>query len=153
VIGVIALRWKDLLLHAFDPVLARTIGLPTRLLHYGLLALLSLTIVAALKAVGIILAIALLIAPGAIALLTTRSFGRMLAVAVSVSVAAAVAGVRPRPLSCFCLLHSHVYSPMLHGAARGFPPHAGGTGLSSLIPTIKKGPVRHGSPNVPQPDR
>ena len=47
VIGVIALRRKDLLLHAFDPILARTIGLPTRLLHYGLLALLSLTIVAA----------------------------------------------------------------------------------------------------------
>ena len=45
-----------------------------RVLHYGLLAILSLTIVAALKAVGIILAIALLIAPGAIAFLLTRSF-------------------------------------------------------------------------------
>ena len=44
-------------------------GLPVRLLHYGLLCLISLTIVAALKAVGIILAISLLIAPGAIAFL------------------------------------------------------------------------------------
>ena len=55
---------RDLLLHAFDPQHARAIGLPVRLLHYGLLAVLSLTIVGALKAVGIILAIALLIAPG-----------------------------------------------------------------------------------------
>ena len=56
------------------------IGLPVRLLHYGLLALLSLTIVGALKAVGIILAIALLISPGAIAFLLTDRFERMLAV-------------------------------------------------------------------------
>ncbi|SHG69855.1 metal ABC transporter permease [Pollutimonas bauzanensis] len=93
VAGAIALRWKDLLLHAFDPILARTVGLPVRLLHYGLLALISLTIVGALKAVGIILAIALLIAPGAIALLVTRSFGLMLIVAVIVAVAAAVSGI------------------------------------------------------------
>ena len=50
----------------------RAIGLPVRLLHYGLLCLISLTIVGALKAVGIILAIAMLIAPGAIAFLLTR---------------------------------------------------------------------------------
>ena len=51
----------------------------SRLLHYGLLALLSLTIVGALKAVGIILAIAMLIAPGAIAFLLTQPLQRMLA--------------------------------------------------------------------------
>ncbi|MGB6104120.1 MAG: metal ABC transporter permease [Pusillimonas sp.] len=93
IIGAIALRWKDFLLHAFDPVLARTIGLPVRLLHYGLLALISLTIVGALKAVGIILAISLLIAPGAIALLVTRSFGLMLLVAVLVAIVAAASGI------------------------------------------------------------
>ena len=60
----ILVKWRDLLLHAFDPQQARAIGLPVRLLHYGLLAILSLTIVGALKAVGIILAIAMLIAPG-----------------------------------------------------------------------------------------
>ena len=60
---------RGLLLHAFDPAHARAIGLPVRLLHYGLLALVALTVVAALQAVGIILAIAVLIAPGAIAFL------------------------------------------------------------------------------------
>ncbi len=93
VTGLIVFKWRDLLLHAFDPAQAQAIGLPVGWLHYGLLAILSLTIVGALKAVGIILAIALLIAPGAIAFLITRSFGRMLVVSVVVAVAAALAGV------------------------------------------------------------
>jgi ABC-type Mn2+/Zn2+ transport system permease subunit len=50
------------------------IGLRTTLLHYGLLTLLSATIVAMLSSVGIILSIAFLIAPGAIAFLLTRRF-------------------------------------------------------------------------------
>lgn len=75
-------KWRDLLLNAFDPAQARAVGLRVGLLHYGLLVMLSLTIVAALKAVGIILAVSLLIAPGAIAFLVTRRFGVMLVVAV-----------------------------------------------------------------------
>ncbi|MGO4840824.1 metal ABC transporter permease, partial [Rhizobiaceae sp. 2RAB30] len=54
VLGTVGLFRRDLLLHAFDPQHAQAIGLPVRLLHYGLLAILSLTIVGALKAVGII---------------------------------------------------------------------------------------------------
>ncbi|WP_018700538.1 metal ABC transporter permease [Amorphus coralli] len=91
--GLIVLKWRDLLLHAFDPAQARAVGLPVRVLHYGLLAILSLTIVGALKAVGIILAIAMLISPGAIAFLLTRSFGAMLALSVAIGTAASFAGV------------------------------------------------------------
>lgn len=87
------LKWRDLLLHAFDPAQAQAVGLPVRLLHYGLLAILSLTIVGALKAVGIILAIAILIAPGAIAFLLTRNFSSMLIVAVLVAVVSSGLGV------------------------------------------------------------
>jgi manganese/iron transport system permease protein len=93
VAAVIAVKWRDLLLHAFDPQQARAIGLPVRLLHYGLLCALSLTIVGALKATGIILTIAMLIAPGAIAFLLTKRFGWMLLTAVLVAVVAALAGV------------------------------------------------------------
>lgn len=84
---------KDLLVQAFDPQHARAIGLPVRLLHYGLLAMLSLTVVGALKAVGIILSVAMLVAPGAIALLITRRFQAMLVTAVAVAVTASVAGI------------------------------------------------------------
>ncbi len=91
--GAIGLCRRDLLLHAFDPQHAQAIGLPVRLLHYGLLVVLSLTIVGALKAVGIIIAIAMLIAPGAIAYLVTDRFERMLLVSVLVAVSCSLSGV------------------------------------------------------------
>lgn len=87
------LRWKDLMLHAFDPAQARASGLAVGWLHYGLLAALSLSIVATLTATGLILAVGLLIAPGAIAFLLVRRFGRMLAVAVAVCLIAMLGGV------------------------------------------------------------
>jgi manganese/iron transport system permease protein len=98
IIGFVSLaallaKWKDLLIHAFDPAHARAIGLPVGALHYGLLAVISLTIVATLKAVGLILAIGLLIAPGAIAFLLAREFRRMLSVAVAATVTAMLGGV------------------------------------------------------------
>jgi manganese/iron transport system permease protein len=91
--GIIIIKWRDFLLHAFDPVQAKAVGLRVRLLHYGLLCLVSLTIVGALKAVGIILAIGMLIAPGAIAFVLTRQFGTMLIISVAVAVTASFLGV------------------------------------------------------------
>ena len=93
VVGLVGLMRRDLMVQAFDAQHARAIGLPVRLLHYGLLALLSLTIIGALKAVGIILAIAMLIAPGAIAFLVTRHFERMLVVSMAIAVGSSFAGV------------------------------------------------------------
>ena len=93
VAAVLVLKWKDLLLHSFDPAQAKASGLPVNLLHYGLLAILSLTIVATLSATGLILAVGLLIAPGAIAFLVVRSFGTMLIVATVVCVISMLTGV------------------------------------------------------------
>jgi len=89
---VVLLKRKDLMLYCFDPNHARVIGLPVKLLHYGLLCLLALTIVASLQAVGVILVIAMLIAPGIIAFMLCRSFDRMLIVATVVSVFSCVLG-------------------------------------------------------------
>ncbi|CUH84903.1 Manganese transport system membrane protein MntB [Thalassovita mediterranea] len=85
-------KWKDLMLHAFDPAQARAAGLNVNVLHYGLLTVLSLVIVATLSATGLILAIGLLIAPGAIAFLIVRQFGWMLVVSVIVNMAAMLGG-------------------------------------------------------------
>ncbi|MGB7205745.1 MAG: metal ABC transporter permease [Anderseniella sp.] len=90
--AIVAVR-KDLLLHAFDEQHAKAIGLKTGLLHYGLLAAISLTVVGALKASGIILAIALLIGPGATAFLIARRFQSMVLCAVAIAVFSSVAGV------------------------------------------------------------
>ncbi|TIU23902.1 MAG: metal ABC transporter permease [Mesorhizobium sp.] len=91
--GIIGIKWRDFLLHAFDPAQARAVGLRVNLLHYGLLCLISLTIVGALKAVGIIMAIAMLIAPGAIAFLLSRKFSAMLILSVAIAGAASFLGV------------------------------------------------------------
>ena len=93
VVAAVAAKWRDLMLFIFDPQQAGVIGLNTRVLHYGLLVMISLTIVSALQAVGIVLVIALLIAPGAVAFLITRRFGIMLLVAVGVSVTCSLLGV------------------------------------------------------------
>lgn len=92
VTGLLALKWRDFLLHAFDPGQAKASGLRTGLLHYSLLAALSLSIVATLSSVGLILAIALLVTPGAIAFLLVRSFGAMLFISVLVCAAAMLGG-------------------------------------------------------------
>ncbi|NSZ65680.1 metal ABC transporter permease [Agrobacterium tumefaciens] len=84
---------KDLLVNAFDPQHAKAIGLPVRILHYGLLMVLSLAVVGALKAVGIILSVAMLVTPGAIAFLLARRFSAMLLVAISVAVLSSLAGI------------------------------------------------------------
>jgi len=89
---IVLVKRRDLLLYCFDPNHARAVGLPVRALHYGLLILLSLTIVASLKAVGIILVIAMLVAPGAIAYLLTDRFERMLVIATAVATASSALG-------------------------------------------------------------
>jgi manganese/iron transport system permease protein len=89
---ILIAKWKDFLLHAFDPAQAQASGLRTSWLHYGLLTILSLTIVATLSSVGLILAVALLITPGAIAFLLVRSFGKMLIMSVLVCTVAMLVG-------------------------------------------------------------
>jgi len=89
---LLILKWKDWLLHSFDPAQAQASGLWVNWLHYGLLAALSLTIVATLSAAGLILAIGLLIAPGAIAFLLMRTFAAMLWVSVIVCMASMLLG-------------------------------------------------------------
>ncbi|GKW41176.1 metal ABC transporter permease [Pectobacterium parvum] len=89
---IILLKRRDFMLYCFDPNHARVIGLPVKLLHYGLLSLLAMTIVASLQAVGVILVIAMLIAPGIIAFMVCKRFERMVLVATLVSVISCIAG-------------------------------------------------------------
>ena len=89
---IVLLKRHDLLLYCFDPSQARALGMSVKRLHYGLLCLLALTIVAALQAVGVIMAIAMLIAPGATAVLLCRRFDHMLLVATLVSVFSCISG-------------------------------------------------------------
>ena len=90
---ILMLKWKDLMLHSFDAMQAKASGLSVGVLHYGLLTMISLGVVATLAATGLILAIGSLIAPGAIAFLLTRRFAYMLWLAVGISVSAMIMGI------------------------------------------------------------
>jgi manganese/iron transport system permease protein len=89
----VALFYKELLLYAFDPVQARALGLPVGAIHYGLILLLTLTIVASLETVGIILVVAMLITPGVTAYLLVNNLPAMMALGAAFGVLSAVVGL------------------------------------------------------------
>lgn len=93
VLVAMLLKWKDFMLYCFDPAHARVVGLPVRATHYLLLTMLALTIIASIQAVGVILVVALLIAPGITAFMLTKSFAKLLMIAISVAVISAISGV------------------------------------------------------------
>lgn len=90
---IVILKRRDLMVFAFDPQHARVVGLNTGLLHYGLLSILSLVIVASIEAVGIILVIAVLIAPGAISFQLSKRFENMLWWSIGICIAACFIGI------------------------------------------------------------
>jgi manganese transport system permease protein len=88
----LAILKKDLILFCFDPTHARSIGLNITFLHYTLLSLLSLTAVAGLQTVGIILVVAMLVTPGATAYLLSDRFDHMILISMASGVFSSVMG-------------------------------------------------------------
>ncbi|MCU0547213.1 MAG: metal ABC transporter permease [Oscillatoriaceae cyanobacterium Prado104] len=88
----LAILRKDLILFCFDSTHARSIGLNITFLYYLLLSLLSLTAVAGLQTVGIILVVAMLVTPGATAYLLSDNFDRMMLIAMASGVFSSVMG-------------------------------------------------------------
>ena len=93
VVLTIALFYKELLLLSFDPTVAEAMGYPVQALNYLLLALIALTIVISIQAVGIILVVALLVTPSATAHLLTERLFRMMLFGIVLAALAAVVGL------------------------------------------------------------
>jgi manganese/iron transport system permease protein len=93
VLATVGLLWKELLYATFDPLGAAAAGLPVSRLDYLFLALIALTIVISLQAVGIILVVAMLVTPAATGQLLARSFGRLVAVAIAIGVGSPIVGL------------------------------------------------------------
>jgi manganese/iron transport system permease protein len=72
IIAVVVAFYKELLFYAYDPEMAAASGIPVSAMHYGLLALVAVAAVVALKAVGIVLVVAMLVTPAATAGLLVR---------------------------------------------------------------------------------
>ncbi len=93
VLAIVIVLWKELLYATFDPLGAAASGLRVGLLDDLFLALIALTIVVSLQAVGIILVVAMLVTPAATAQLLTQRFGRLMALAAAVGAICPVVGL------------------------------------------------------------
>lgn len=93
VVLTIVFFYKEFMVVAFDPVLATTLRLPTRLLENLLLVLIALTIVVSLQTVGIALMVAMLVTPAATAYLLTRRLPVMMVLAALVAALSGVVGL------------------------------------------------------------
>jgi len=93
VLAVVYLLYKELLFYTFDPLGAAAAGLPVNLLNFGLMVLIALTVVASMKAVGVILVLALLITPGATAYLLVQRLHQMMILGAVVAIIASISGL------------------------------------------------------------
>jgi len=93
VLAAILLFYKQLVITSFDPVMATSIGISAAAAHYFLMVLLSMSVVASIQAVGVVLVVAMLITPGATAYLLTNRMHWMLVIAAAVGAVSAVLGM------------------------------------------------------------
>ncbi len=88
----VLLFYKELKITSFDPALATTLGISSRLMHYLLMTLVAITAVASFEAVGNILVVAMLIVPAATAYMLTDRLSVMILLSVILGIASAVLG-------------------------------------------------------------
>lgn len=93
ILAAVALFYKELLFTAYDPSMAAASGLPVDALQYGLLALIGLTVVIALQVMGIVLVLAMLVAPAATAQMLTRRLPPMMLVGAVIGALSALCGL------------------------------------------------------------
>ncbi|HSH46762.1 MAG TPA: metal ABC transporter permease [Longimicrobiales bacterium] len=90
---IVLVLFKELLFVSVDEETARAAGLPATLLRYLLLTLLAVTIVSAIKVVGIVLVSAFLVIPAATAQVVAPSMRAMLAMSVASALASVLGGL------------------------------------------------------------
>ena len=88
----VLLFYKELKITSFDPALATTLGISSRLMHYLLMTLVAITAVASVEAVGNILVVAMLIVPAAAAYMLTDRLSVMIFLSVIIGIASAALG-------------------------------------------------------------
>ena len=93
VIISVAVFYRYLFVSTFQPVIAETMGISVRLIHYFLMLLLSFVIVASLRAVGIILVVAMLITPASTALLLSNKLNKVVIISALIGLGSAVSGM------------------------------------------------------------
>ncbi|MFB8790841.1 MAG: metal ABC transporter permease [Potamolinea sp.] len=90
---LVKLFYKELLFFTFDKLGAQAQGLPINALHYGLMAAITLTIVASMQTVGVVLVISLLVGPGITAYLLVKELHQVMILGAVLGSIASVSGI------------------------------------------------------------
>ena len=90
---LVKLFYKELLFYTFDPLGAQAMGLPVTVIRFGLTAAITLTIIASMQAVGVVLVVSLLIAPGITAYLLVKELHQMMICGAIIGIISSVAGM------------------------------------------------------------
>lgn len=93
VLLAVILFYKELLVSSFDETMAAAYGLKVRLIHYGIMVLLTLVTVASLQTVGVILVVSMLITPAATAYLLTNRLSTMIFLAAFFGAISSILGL------------------------------------------------------------
>lgn len=93
ILCLVKVFYKELLFYTFDPLGAQASGLPVNLLYFGFIGVITLTVIASMQTVGVLLVLSLLIAPGAIAYLLVKQLHIMMAVGALIGVISTVLGM------------------------------------------------------------
>lgn len=93
VLLAVAAFYKELLFTSYDADMAAASGIPVRMVQYFLPVLVAVTTVVALKTVGIVLVLALLVTPPATASLLSRRLPAIIAMSVAVAAISVVTGL------------------------------------------------------------
>lgn len=93
VILLIIAFYKEFLVLSFDPTLAATLRIPTRVFEYLLLIIIAITTVISLQTVGVALMVAMLVTPAATAFLLVKRLHVMMALAALLGALACVVGL------------------------------------------------------------
>ena len=89
----IVVLYRYLFISTFQPVIAQTMGISVRFIHYYLMLLLSFAVVASLQTVGVILVVAMLITPASTALLISDKLERVVFLSGLLGLLSAVLGL------------------------------------------------------------
>jgi manganese/iron transport system permease protein len=93
ILAAIVLFYKELLFYTFDRTAAQASGLPVNTIYVGFMMAITLTIIASMQAVGVILVIALLIGPALTAYLLVKELHQMMLLGAGIGMVASTIGI------------------------------------------------------------
>lgn len=89
----IIIFFRQFFITTFQPIIAETMGISTKMMHYFLMLMLSFAVVAALQSVGVILVVAMLITPASTALLLSHKLQRVIFISGILGLVSAILGI------------------------------------------------------------